>query len=44
MSASNRLGAHGADQWRGGWTWHTGSAGWMAQFIGESLPGMQRRG
>ncbi|MDQ2778614.1 MAG: cyclic beta 1-2 glucan synthetase, partial [Pseudomonadota bacterium] len=29
---------------RGGWTWYTGSAGWMSQFIVESLLGVQRRG
>ncbi len=29
---------------RGGWTWYTGSAGWMTQFIVESLLGLQRRG
>jgi cellobiose phosphorylase len=29
---------------RGGWTWYTGSAGWMYQFISGSLIGMQRRG
>lgn len=26
---------------RDGWTRYTGSAGWMTQFIGESLPGLQ---
>src|SRR5690606_12771048 len=26
---------------RGGWTWYTGSAGWMYQFIVESLIGLQ---
>jgi cyclic beta-1,2-glucan synthetase len=29
---------------RGGWTWYTGSAGWMYQFILEYLLGVQRRG
>ena len=29
---------------RGGWTWYTGSAGWMAQLIVESLLGLQRQG
>lgn len=29
---------------RGGWTWYTGSAGWMYQFITGSLIGMQRKG
>ncbi|GAA4468898.1 hypothetical protein GCM10023093_27420 [Nemorincola caseinilytica] len=28
---------------RGGWTWYTGSAGWMYQFIIGSLLGMQLR-
>ena len=27
---------------RGGWTWYTGSAGWMLQFILESLLGLRR--
>lgn len=27
---------------RGGWTWYTGSAGWMYQFIIESLLGLRR--
>jgi cellobiose phosphorylase len=27
----------------GGWTWYTGSAGWMYQFIIESLLGIKRR-
>ncbi len=26
---------------RGGWTWYTGSAGWMYQFITGSLLGME---
>src|SRR4029079_12259284 len=25
---------------RGGWTWYTGSAGWMYRLIVESLPGL----
>ena len=29
---------------RGGWTWYTGSAGWMYRLIVESLLGVQRRG
>lgn len=29
---------------RGGWTWYSGSAGWMTQFIVESLLGLKRRG
>jgi cyclic beta-1,2-glucan synthetase len=29
---------------RGGWTWYTGSAGWMYQFVVESLLGLQRIG
>jgi cyclic beta-1,2-glucan synthetase len=29
---------------RGGWTWYTGSAGWMYQLIVESLLGLRRRG
>jgi cellobiose phosphorylase len=29
---------------RGGWTWYTGSAGWMYRFIVESLLGLQRIG
>lgn len=29
---------------RGGWTWYTGSAGWMLQLISESLLGLQRHG
>ncbi|HSK12313.1 MAG TPA: protein ndvB, partial [Phnomibacter sp.] len=31
-------------QGRGGWTWYTGSAGWMYQFIIGSLLGIQRVG
>ncbi len=29
---------------RGGWTWHTGAAGWMYRLIVESLLGLQREG
>jgi cellobiose phosphorylase len=29
---------------RGGWTWYTGSAGWMYRLIVESLLGLERRG
>ena len=29
---------------RGGWTWYTGSAGWMYQLITESLLGIRREG
>jgi cellobiose phosphorylase len=29
---------------RGGWTWYTGSAGWMYQLIIESFIGLHRRG
>ncbi|MEO8935903.1 MAG: hypothetical protein ABI277_07055 [Burkholderiaceae bacterium] len=29
---------------RGGWTWSTGSAGWMYQLVVESLLGVRRRG
>lgn len=36
--------ANPAHPGRGGWTWYTGSAGWMTQFILESLLGLQRRG
>jgi len=28
----------------GGWTWYTGSAGWMYQLLVESLLGLHRRG
>ena len=28
---------------RGGWTWYTGSAGWMYRLIIESLLGLRRR-
>ncbi len=29
---------------RGGWTWYTGSAGWMYQLIIESFAGLKRKG
>jgi len=29
---------------RGGWTWYTGSAGWMYQLVTESLLGLLREG
>ncbi len=29
---------------RGGWTWYTGSAGWMYQLILESFIGLRREG
>ncbi|MBL0143011.1 MAG: cyclic beta 1-2 glucan synthetase [Betaproteobacteria bacterium] len=29
---------------RGGWTWYTGSAGWMYRLIAESLLGLRREG
>ncbi len=29
---------------RGGWTWYTGSAGWMYRLISESMLGLKRRG
>jgi cyclic beta-1,2-glucan synthetase len=29
---------------RGGWTWYTGSAGWMYRLMHESLLGLERRG
>ncbi len=29
---------------RGGWTWYTGSAGWMYRLVTESLLGLRRRG
>ena len=29
---------------RGGWSWYTGSAGWMYRLILESLSGFERRG
>ena len=33
--------AHAPHTGRGGWTWYTGSAGWMYQFILESLLGLK---
>jgi cellobiose phosphorylase len=29
---------------RGGWTWYTGSAGWLHQLLVDSLLGLERRG
>src|SRR5690606_23854804 len=29
---------------RGGWTWYTGSAGWMYQLVTESFLGIRREG
>ena len=29
---------------RGGWTWYTGSAGWMYRLLTESLLGLHREG
>ncbi|RPJ80159.1 MAG: hypothetical protein EHM13_12495 [Acidobacteria bacterium] len=29
---------------RGGWTWYTGSAGWMYRFVVESLLGLRLEG
>jgi cellobiose phosphorylase len=29
---------------RGGWTWYTGSAGWMYRLITESFLGLQQQG
>ena len=29
---------------RGGWTWYTGSAGWMYRLIAESMLGLRRNG
>lgn len=29
---------------RGGWTWYTGSAGWLYQLIVESFLGVQKKG
>jgi cyclic beta-1,2-glucan synthetase len=36
--------AHPAHVGRGGWTWYTGSAGWMYQTAVGALLGLQRRG
>ena len=35
--------ANESHEGRGGWTWYTGSAGWMYQFITGSLLGMELR-
>ncbi len=36
--------ANAAHAGRGGWSWYTGSAGWMFQLVIESLLGLQRSG
>jgi len=36
--------AHPAHAGRGGWTWYTGSAGWMYRIGLEAILGIQRRG
>ena len=36
--------AHPEHSGRGGWTWYTGSAGWMYRTGLESILGLQRRG
>jgi cyclic beta-1,2-glucan synthetase len=36
--------AHPAHSGRGGWTWYTGSAGWMYRTALESILGLRRRG
>jgi cyclic beta-1,2-glucan synthetase len=36
--------AHSAHAGRGGWSWYTGSAGWMYRAGLESILGLQRRG
>lgn len=36
-SASHQIG-------RGGWTWYTGSAGWMVRLVVEKILGLQREG
>jgi cyclic beta-1,2-glucan synthetase len=36
--------AHAAHAGRGGWTWYTGSAGWMYRAGLESILGLKRRG
>jgi cyclic beta-1,2-glucan synthetase len=36
--------ANAAHAGRGGWTWYTGSAGWMYQLVVESLLGLHRSG
>ena len=35
---------HPAHRGRGGWTWYTGSAGWMYRVAVEGIFGLQRRG
>ncbi|MGD1148848.1 MAG: glucoamylase family protein [Thermoanaerobaculaceae bacterium] len=35
---------HPAHRGRGGWTWYTGSAGWMFRVAVEGILGLQRRG
>jgi len=35
---------HPAHRGRGGWTWYTGSAGWMYRVAVEGILGLQRRG
>ncbi len=35
---------HPAHRGRGGWTWYTGSAGWMYRVALEGILGLQRRG
>lgn len=36
--------ANESHQGRGGWTWYTGSSGWMYQFIVNALLGMEKHG
>ena len=36
--------ANAAHAGRGGWTWYTGSAGWMYQLVVEPLLGLRRSG
>ncbi|HVR87880.1 MAG TPA: carbohydrate-binding protein, partial [Planctomycetota bacterium] len=36
--------AHPAHRGRGGWTWYTGSAGWMYRAIVETVLGLRRQG
>lgn len=36
--------ANESHQGRGGWTWYTGSAGWMYQFIVNDMIGLSREG
>jgi cyclic beta-1,2-glucan synthetase len=36
--------AHPMHVGRGGWTWYTGSAGWMYQAAVQAILGLQRRG